>query len=308
MMELFQAELNIDDHPFSLSELKEAVALADVLVPTVTDIIDAEVIDATGKNLKLIANFGAGVDHIDIASAFKKEITITNTPGVLTEDTADLAMALLLATPRRITEGARILSSGNWSGWAPTLLLGHRISGLRLGIVGMGRIGQAIARRARGFGISIHYHNRKQVPDEIEKELEATYWDDIDQMLTHVDAISINCPLTNSTHHLLNAERLSKLQPHTVIVNTARGGIIDEDALCDSLESRSIGGAGLDVFEDAPNINPRLLALDNVVLTPHIGSATYKGRIDMGEKVIINIRSFWDQNPVPDRVIAKNIN
>lgn len=303
MMELFQARLNTGDQRFSAVELRQAVAEADVLVPTVTDTIDADVIAAAGATLKLIANFGTGIDHIDLAAAEARGITVTNTPGVLTEDTADLALALMLATPRRITEGERLLRSGEWQGWAPTLLLGHRIAGQRLGILGMGRIGQAVARRARGFGLSIHYHNRKRVPEEIEQELEATYWEDLDQMLTHMDIVSVNCPLTTETHHMLNAERLGALQSHAVIVNTARGEIIDENALYDLLETHSIGGAGLDVFENAPQVNPRLLTLDNVVLTPHIGSATYTGRIAMGEKVIINIKSFWDNNPAPDRVI-----
>lgn len=303
MMELFNAHLNSDDRQLSSSELKQGVSNADVLVPTVTDIIDANIISACGESVKLIASFGTGVDHIDLEAATKRGITVTNTPGVLTEDTADLAMALLLATPRRITEGERLLRDGQWGGWAPTLLLGHRISGQRLGIIGMGRIGQAVARRAIGFGLSIHYHNRNRVPHLVEKELDATYWENLDQMLGHMDIISINCPLTEKTQHLLNHERLSQLQSHAVIINTARGGIIDENALCDLLTSRQIGGAGIDVFENSPQINPRLLALDNVVLTPHIGSATNTGRTEMGEKVIINIKSFWDGNPPPDRVI-----
>lgn len=303
MMELFNAHLNSDDRQLSSSELKQGVSNADVLVPTVTDIIDANIISACGESVKLIASFGTGVDHIDLEAATKRGITVTNTPGVLTEDTADLAMALLLATPRRITEGERLLRDGQWGGWAPTLLLGHRISGQRLGIIGMGRIGQAVARRAIGFGLSIHYHNRNRVPHLVEKELDATYWENLDQMLGHMDIISINCPLTEKTQYLLNHERLSQLQSHAVIINTARGGIIDENALCDLLTSRQIGGAGIDVFENSPQINPRLLALDNVVLTPHIGSATNTGRTEMGEKVIINIKSFWDGNPPPDRVI-----
>ena len=303
MMELFNAHLNSDDRQLSSSELKQGVTNAYVLVPTVTDIIDANIISACGESVKLIASFGTGVDHIDLEAATKRGITVTNTPGVLTEDTADLAMALLLATPRRITEGERLLRDGQWGGWAPTLLLGHRISGQRLGIIGMGRIGQAVARRAIGFGLSIHYHNRNRVPHLVEKELDATYWENLDQMLGHMDIISINCPLTEKTQYLLNHERLSQLQSHAVIINTARGGIIDENALCDLLTSRQIGGAGIDVFENSPQINPRLLALDNVVLTPHIGSATNTGRTEMGEKVIINIKSFWDGNAPPDRVI-----
>ena len=304
MMELFRARLNTDDHRFTADELQAAVRGADVLVPTVTDAIDAAVIAAAGPRLKLIANFGTGVNHIDLHAAEERGITVTNTPGVLTEDTADLTMALVLAAPRRITEGERLLRAGKWEGWAPTFLLGHRIAGQRLGIIGMGRIGQAVARRARGFGLSIHYHNRGPVPEATEAELEATYWADLDQMLAHMDVVSVNCPLTDETRHLLDARRLALLQPHAVVVNTARGEIIDEDALADLLEHKRIGGAGLDVFENAPRVNPRLLALDNVVLTPHMGSATHAGRIAMGEKVMINIRSFVDGNPAPDRVIA----
>ena len=304
MMELFRARLNIDDHRFGQAELVEAVKTADVLVPTVTDRIGAAVLRQAGPKLKLIANFGTGVNHIDLKVAEELGITVTNTPGVLTEDTADLTMALILAAPRRITEGERLLRAGKWEGWGPTLLLGHRIAGQRLGILGMGRIGQAVARRARGFGLSVHYHNRHRVPEATEQELDAAYWEDLDQMLAHMDIISVNCPLTDETRHMLSAPRLARLQRHAVIVNTARGEIIDENALCDLLEKGQIGGAGLDVFAEAPHINPRLLKLDNIVLTPHMGSATYAGRIAMGEKVIINIKSFVDGNAAPDRVIA----
>lgn len=304
MMELFRARLNTDDHRFAQAELVEAVQTAEVLVPTVTDRIDAGVLRQAGPKLKLIANFGTGVNHIDIRAAGERGITVTNTPGVLTEDTADLTMALILAAPRRITEGERLLRAGKWQGWGPTFLLGHRITGQRLGIIGMGRIGTAVARRARGFGLSVHYHNRGRVPEALEEELEAAYWQNLDEMLGHMDVISVNCPLTDQTRNLLNASRLSRLQRHAVIVNTARGEIIDENALCDLLEQKRIGGAGLDVFQNAPDINPRLLRLDNAVLTPHMGSATYAGRIAMGEKVIINIKSFVDGNPPPDRVIA----
>jgi glyoxylate reductase len=303
MMELFQARLNTDDHRFGQDELAAAAAECDVLVPTVTDDIGAHVLASAGVRLKLIANFGTGINHIDLKAADGRGITVTNTPGVLTEDTADLTMALILAAPRRITEGERLLRAGKWEGWAPTLLLGHRITGQRLGVIGMGRIGQAVARRARGFGLAVHYYNRNRVPEAIEEELEATWWKDLDQMLTHMDIVSVNCPLTDETRNLMDARRLALLQPHAVVVNTARGEIIDENALCDCLESKRIGGAGLDVFENAPRINPRLLTLENVVLTPHMGSATHAGRIAMGEKVMINIKSFIDGNPAPDRVI-----
>ena len=304
LMELFDVRLNVDDEAMSEAELTEAVNTADVLVPTITDTIDAKLIAAAGKKLKLIANYGTGVDHIDLAAAREKGITVTNTPDVLTEDTADMTMALILAVPRRLVEGERIVRSGDWSGWSPTWMLGHRIFGKRLGIIGMGRIGQAVARRARGFGLSIHYHNRNRVHEEIENELEATYWESLDQMLAHMDFVSVNCPHTPATYHLLSARRLKLLQPHAVIVNTARGEVIDENALTHVLQSGDIAGAGLDVFEHSPAVNPKLLALDNVVLLPHMGSATFEGRGDMGEKVVINIQTFVDDHTPPDRVIG----
>ena len=304
LMELFDVRLNVDDEAMSEAELTEAVKTADVLVPTITDTIDAKLIAAAGKKLKLITNYGTGVDHIDLAAAREKGITVTNTPDVLTEDTADMTMALILAVPRRLVEGERIVRSGDWSGWSPTWMLGHRIFGKRLGIIGMGRIGQAVARRARGFGLSIHYHNRNRVHEEIENELEATYWESLDQMLAHMDFVSVNCPHTPATYHLLSARRLKLLQPHAVIVNTARGEVIDENALTQVLQSGDIAGAGLDVFEHAPAVNPKLLALDNVVLLPHMGSATFEGRGDMGEKVVINIQTFVDDHTPPDRVIG----
>ena len=304
LMELFDVRLNVDDEAMSEAELTEAVKTADVLVPTITDTIDAKLIAAAGKKLKLIANYGTGVDHIDLAATREKGITVTNTPDVLTEDTADMTMALILAVPRRLVEGERIVRSGDWSGWSPTWMLGHRIFGKRLGIIGMGRIGQAVARRARGFGLSIHYHNRNRVHEEIENELEATYWESLDQMLAHMDFVSVNCPHTPATYHLLSARRLKLLQPHAVIVNTARGEVIDEKALTQVLQSGDIAGAGLDVFEHSPAVNPKLLALDNVVLLPHMGSATFEGRGDMGEKVVINIQTFVDDHTPPDRVIG----
>ncbi|MBL4639124.1 MAG: D-glycerate dehydrogenase [Kordiimonadaceae bacterium] len=303
MAELFDVTLNLADKPLSAEELKAAVADAHVLVPTVTDTIDADVIAAAGENLTLIANFGAGVDHIDITAAQEKSITVTNTPGVLTEDTADLAMALLLAVPRRLFEGEKILRDGKWTGWTPTFLMGHRIQGKRLGIIGMGRIGRAIARRAKAFNIAVHYHNRTRLPEQVETELEVTYWEDLDQMLTRMDFVSVNCPLTDETKHLMNRDRLKKMQPHAVLINTARGEIVDEEALADLIEVGRIAGAGLDVFEQEPTINAKLLELDNVVLVPHMGSATIEGRVGMGEKVLINIRTFMDNHRPPDRVL-----
>ncbi|WP_353643395.1 D-glycerate dehydrogenase [Mesorhizobium sp. WSM2239] len=307
MRELFDARLNVDDKPMSQPELVAAVREADVLVPTISDRIDAALIEQAGPQLKLIANFGNGVDKIDVTAASKKGITVTNTPNVLTEDTADMTMALMLAVPRRLAEGANVLrSDGKWAGWSPTWMLGRRIWGKRLGIVGMGRIGTAVARRAKAFGLSIHYHNRHRVLQQVEDELEATYWDSLDQMLARMDIISVNCPSTPATFHLLSARRLALLQPSSYIVNTARGDLIDEDALVKMLQDGKLAGAALDVFEHEPAVNPKLLKLaakGKVVLLPHMGSATIEGRIDMGEKVIINIRTFFDGHRPPDRVL-----
>jgi glyoxylate reductase len=304
MMELFSCRLNLGDKPFSKAELMAAIGQAEVLVPTVTDRIDAEVLDAAGPALKLIASFGTGVDHVDLAAAQRRGITVTNTPGVLTEDTADMTMALVLAVSRRLAEGERLIRSGAWTGWGPTSMLGHRIWGKRLGIVGMGRIGMALARRAKGFGLSVHYHNRRPVPEDVESALEATYWESLDQMLAHMDIVSVNCPHTPATYHLLSARRLRLLQPHAILINTARGEIVDEEELTRLLEIHAIAGAGLDVFEHEPAIDPRLRALDNVVLLPHMGSATIEGRIAMGERVIINIKTFADGHRPPDRVLG----
>jgi glyoxylate reductase len=304
LRELFDARLNIEDKPFSREELIEAVKTADVLVPTVTDRIDRAVLSQAGPDLKLIAQFGTGVDNIDLDTARNRSILVTNTPGVLTEDTADMTMALILSVPRRLTEGAALLraDTGDWQGWSPTWMLGHRIYGKRLGIVGMGRIGQAVARRAKAFGLQIHYHNRRRVQPDIEQALEATYWDSLDQMLARMDIISINCPHTPATYHLLSARRLALLKPSAYIVNTARGEVIDENALARMIENNELAGAGLDVFEHEPAVNPKLLRNDKVVVLPHMGSATLEGRIDMGEKVIINIKTFLDGHAPPDRV------
>jgi glyoxylate reductase len=303
MMELFDTRLNLTDTPLSQPQLIAAVKQADVLVPTVTDRIDAGLLAQAGPQLQLIASFGNGVDHIDLATARQRGITVTNTPGVLTEDTADMTMALILAVARRIAEGERLVRSGKWKGWGPTFMLGHRLWGKRLGIIGMGRIGRALARRAQGFGLSIHYHNRRRVPEEVEQQLEATYWESLDQMLAHMDIVSVNCPHTPATYHLLSARRLRLLRPQAILVNTARGEVIDENTLTRMLAAGEIAGAGLDVFEHEPAVNPKLLRLDNVVLLPHVGSATIEGRMDMGEKVIINIKTFIDGHRPPDRVL-----
>jgi glyoxylate reductase len=307
MRELFETRLNEDDQPMSPAQLAEAMRTADVLVPTVTDRIDGAVLKEAGSRLKLIANFGNGVDNIDVAAAVARGITVTNTPGVLTEDTADMTMALILAVPRRLAEGARMLTGDtDWNGWSPTWMLGHRIWGKRLGIVGMGRIGQAVARRAGAFGLQIHYHNRRRVAAAIEEELQATYWESLDQMLSRMDIVSINCPHTPATYHLLSARRLKMLRPEAYVVNTARGEVIDENALIRMISGGELAGAGLDVFEHEPAVNPRLARLareGKVVLLPHMGSATVEGRIDMGEKVIVNIRTFMDGHKPPDRVL-----
>jgi glyoxylate reductase len=303
MRELFDTELNLTDAPMSAEALAAAAARADVLVPTITDRIDAKVIAAGGDRLKMIANFGAGVDHIDVSEATERGITVTNTPGVLTDDTADLTMLLIMAVSRRVVEGSAAIHAGEFKGWSPTWMLGRRIGGKRLGIIGMGRIGQALARRARAFGLSIHYHNRKPVGARIAEELEATYWESLDQMLARMDIISVNCPHTPGTYHLLSARRLKLIRPHAIVVNTARGEIIDEASLAAMLEAGELAGAGLDVFEHEPAVNPKLMKLPNVVLLPHMSSATIEGRVDMGEKVIINIRVWMDGDKPPDRVI-----
>jgi len=300
---LFKAQLRTPDIAMSEAELKDAVQQCDVLVPTVTDAISKDIIAAAGPRLKMIANFGAGTDHIDVRAAYNRGILVTNTPGVLTEDTADLTLALILAVPRRLVEGDRLTRSGGFHGWTPTGLLGHRVRGKRLGIIGMGRIGQAVARRAHAFGLEVHYHNRRPVSAPIEEELNASYWGNLDAMLPHIDILSINCPLTPATTHLMNAKRLSLLSPDSYIVNTARGGIIDEAALAAALASQQIGGAGLDVYSAEPRVHPKLLELPNVVLAPHIGSATHESRQEMGEKVLINIRAFMDHHRCPDRVL-----
>jgi len=303
MRELFDTELNLTDAPLTRAQLADAVARADVLAPTITDKIDEALLAKAGPNLKLIANFGVGIEHVDVVAANARGITVTNTPGVLTEDTADLTLALIMAVARRLVEGANLTQAGSFTGWTPTWMMGHRVTGKRLGIIGMGRIGQAVARRARAFGLQIHYHNRKPVSPRIAEELGATYWDSLDQMLARMDIISVHSPHTPATYHLLSARRLKLLQPHAILINTARGEIIDETALAELLKSGAIAGAGLDVFEFEPRINPKLLNLPNAVLLPHMGSSTLEGRIDMGEKVIINIRTWMDGHKPPDRVI-----
>ena len=307
MSELFDAHLNTNDTPLKREELAALLREADVLVPTITDRIDGGLLAQAGDRLRLIANYGAGVDHIDLASCVGRGITVTNTPGVLTDDTADMTMALILAVPRRLAEGSGVLTSDkDWTGWTPTWMLGHRIWGKRLGIIGMGRIGQAVAKRARAFGLEIHYHNRRRINRAVEEELGATYHESLDQMLARMDIISVNCPHTPATFHLLSARRLKLMQPHAYVVNTARGEVIDENALIRMIAADELAGAGLDVFEHEPAVNPKLVKLakqGKVVLLPHMGSATLEGRVDMGEKVIVNIRTFMDGHKPPDRVL-----
>lgn len=303
LKELFDVTLRDHDTPMSRAELVDAVKTCDVLVPTITDKIDAGLLGQAGENLKLIANFGAGIDHIDVETARQRGILVSNTPDVVTEDTADMAMALLMAVARKIPQGLQAMQSGEWTGWSPTAYLGGRLGGRRLGILGMGRIGQAVARRASAFGMQIHYHNRRRLRPEIEDTLDATYWESLDQMVARMDILSINCPHTPSTFHLMNARRLRLLKPSAVIVNTSRGEVIDENALTRMLRANELAGAGLDVYEHGTDINPRLRELENVVLLPHMGSATLEGRVEMGEKVIINIKTFADGHRPPDMVV-----
>jgi len=303
MADLFDVVLREDDRPLTQDELKAGIADCDVFVPNVSDDINADVIAAAGPKLRLIANFGAGTDHIDRKAAYARDITVTNTPGVLTEDTADMTMALILSVPRRIGEGDRVVRAGEFAGWTPTHMLGSRVRGKALGIIGMGRIGQAVARRAHAFGLSVHYHNRNQVPAAIETALGAHYHDSADDLLAAVDIVSLNCPHTPLTHHMINADRLAKMKADSFIVNTARGELIDEAALADALEAGQIAGAGLDVFENGAQPHPKLLTLSNVILTPHIGSATNESRREMGEKVLINIHALMDHHACPDRVL-----
>ncbi|MDP5220795.1 D-glycerate dehydrogenase [Ruegeria sp. 2205SS24-7] len=307
LCELFDVRLREDDTPMDRTEMVAAVENADVLIPTVTDKIDAGLLGQAGEKLRLIANYGAGVDHIDVQTARQRGIHVSNTPGVLTDDTADIAMALMLAVTRRIPEGWNRMQQGEWTGWAPTAMLGGRISGKRLGILGMGRIGQAVAKRATAFGMQVHYHNRRRLHADIEQAYEASYWESLDQMVARMDVISVNCPATPSTFHLLNARRLKLMKPGAVVVNTSRGEVIDENALTRMLRAGEIVGAGLDVYEHGSEVNPRLRKLPNVVLLPHMGSATLEGRIEMGEKVIINIKTYEDGHRPPDLVIPSMI-
>ena len=303
MAELFDVEFNESDTALDRAALEDAVKRAHVLVPTITDRIDRALIDAAGPQLRLIANYGAGFDHIDVDAALDQGIMVSNTPGVLTDDTADMVMAMILALPRRVKEGSLLMQEGRWDGWSPTAMMGHRVGGKALGILGMGRIGQAVARRARAFGLSINYHNRRRLHPDTEEALGATYWESLDQMLARIDILSINCPHLPGTFHLVNERRLKLMKPTAYIVNTSRGEVIDENALTRMLRTGEIAGAGLDVFDREQTINPRIRDLPNVMMLPHMGSATRESRIEMGEKVIINIQTFIHGHRPPDQVV-----
>ena len=303
MEQLFDTTCTRGDVAMTREQLVAAMADCDVLVPTVTDQIDAELIAGAGERLKLIANFGAGVNHIDLKAARARGIIVTNTPGVLTEDTADMTMALIVSVPRRLAEGEKLVRSGQWKGWSPGGMLGHRIGGKALGIIGMGRIGQAVALRARAFGLSIHYHNRHRLPAVLEAQLAATWHEKLDDMLAAIDILTIHTPRSADSENLIDARRIGLLRPHVYLINASRGGIVDEEALVVALENGRLAGAGLDVWQHEPEIDPRLLALPNVVMTPHMGSATYEGRMATGDKVIANIRMWADGHRPPDQVL-----
>lgn len=303
MAELFEPRFNVDDRPMGAGALAEAMQRCDVLVPTVTDRIDAAVIAAAGPDLRLIANYGNGVDHIDLAAARAAGIIVTNTPGVFTEDTADMTLALILSVPRRLAEGDKLIRAHRWQGWSPTHMLGHRVGGKVLGIIGTGRIGQAVAARARAFGLAIHYHNRHRLPAMLEQELDATWHAKLDSLLAIADIVTIHCPHTHETHGMINAARIAAMKADAYLINTARGEICDEDALIAALAAGRIAGAGLDVYGREPMVDERLMALDNVVLLPHMGSATFEGRRDSGERVIANIRAWVDGHRPPDQVL-----
>ncbi|MBK6707704.1 MAG: D-glycerate dehydrogenase [Sphingomonadales bacterium] len=303
MAELFDCSFNADDHEMSADEIAELMQDADILVPTVTDRIDAELIARAPTSLKMFANFGAGVNHIDLAAAKAKAILVTNTPGVFTEDTADLTMALILNVPRRLGEGHRLMRSGEWKGWTPTGMLGHRIGGKTLGIIGFGRIGEAVALRARAFGLNILYNKRHRLPASIEDELGVTFEPDLDRLAAKSDIITLHCPLTAETDKLMSRERIGLMKRDGYLINSSRGELVDEDALIEALTRGRIAGAGLDVYNHEPAIDPRFLSIPNVVLLPHLGSATYEGHEASGEKVIANIRIFSDGHRPPDQVL-----
>ena len=304
MSELFDARLNTTDVPLTRDQLVAAMQDCDVLVPTVTDRIDAEMIAGAGKDLGLIANFGAGTEHLDLHAAADRHILVTNTPGVFTDDTADLAMAGIIGVPRRIREGVELIRSGKWTGWTPTALLGTKLAGKVLGIVGMGRIGQAVAHRARAFGLEIAYHNRKRLPEAVERMFQARWVYSLDGLMGEADILSLHCPAGPNTHHMIDARRIALMKDGASLINTARGDLVEQEALVAALESGKLAGAGLDVYPDEPNVDTRLIRHPNVMTLPHIGSATREGREDSGLKVIANIRMWADGHRPPDQVLS----
>ena len=303
LCELFETTLNLEDTPMSREALIAAVGEADVLVPTVTDRIDADLISQAGPQLGLIASFGAGVDHIDLQAARGRKIIVTNTPGVFTDDTADLTLALIIGVPRRLREGTSLIRRGEWTGWAPSALLGRKLSGKVLGIIGMGRIGQAVAFRARAFGLDIRYHNRRRLPEAVEAMFGASWVENLDDLLAQSDIVTLHCPANSATKGMLDERRIGAMKQGAVLVNTARADLVDYDAMIAALESGHLGGAGLDVFPDEPRVDERIVALPNVIAQPHIGSATIEGREQAGEKVIANIRFWADGHRPPDQVL-----
>ncbi|NLR70187.1 D-glycerate dehydrogenase [Novosphingobium sp. ERN07] len=303
MAELFDVTLNAEDRPLTRDELVAAMQSAHVLVPTVTDQIDADLIAQAGPQLGLVANFGAGTEHIDLSAARARKIIVTNTPGVFTDDTADMAIALIISVARRLNHGGRTLRAGKWEGWAPSTMLGHRLAGKTLAILGMGRIGQAVAYRARAFGLNVAYHNRHRLPEALETMFGARFEPDLDTLVAEADILTLHCPATPETHHIIDARRLALMKPHAYLVNTARGQLVEEEALIAALVEGRIGGAGLDVFEHEPQVDARLLAHHNVAILPHMGSATFEGRLASGDKVVANIRFWADGHRPPDQVL-----
>ncbi|GHA50278.1 D-glycerate dehydrogenase [Amylibacter ulvae] len=304
---LFNTTLNATDTLFTRSDLETAMQSADVLVSTLNDSIDAKLLAKAGNQLKLIANYGSGFDHIDVKAAQKRKIAVTNTPSGPASDTADMAMALILAVTRRFKEGSAVMSSGDWTGWSPSDFLGTRVQGKKLGILGMGRVGTELAKRARAFGMDIHYHNRKRVHPATEKELNATYWDSLKLMLTDVDVLSVNCPFNSKTAKILNKRSLALMKPDAFLINTARGELIDEDVLADMLKNGKLAGAGLDVLERGHEINPALRDLNNLMLLPHMGSATKEARQEMGEKLVYNIKMMEDGHRPPNLILPNMV-
>ena len=303
LRERYEAELNPTDETYALDRLMDAARRCDAIVPTVVDAVPRAVFDAEPRRLRIVANYGVGFDRIDLDAARRNGVVVTNTPGVLTEDTADLAMMLILAAARRASEAERQLRAGEWGGWRPTHMLGKRVHGATLGIVGYGRIGAAVARRAyRGFGMHVLYVNPRMPDESSVADAEAERCDTLDELLERSDIVSLHVPARAETRKLVDAARLGRMRPGSILVNTARGDLVDENALMDALQHGPLAAAGLDVFEGEPVVNARLVALENVVLLPHIGSATTASRIAMGERVLANLDAFFRGGTPPDRI------